>query len=79
MKIIAQCIATAGYCTSSYDPETHECYASVDRVILNEEYWKPYDDAMSNALNSDFGLGFNFDTYELIVFEDGSRHSKKVR
>lgn len=75
-KAIAICIAEAGYGTAYYDPETydceHECYASIRKIILNNEYWKQYGSCMSNSLNCDFDLGFNFDTYKLIVYDDDS-------
>jgi len=81
-KVIAECIATAGYGTDTYDPETYEChhacYACVDDVILNEEYWKQYDPYGSNKLNDDFDLGFNFDKWHLIVYEDGTTKKEEV-
>jgi hypothetical protein len=79
MTLIAQCIATAGYGTTSYDPETsecsHECYACVDTVILNKEYWAQYDN-MSSVLNDEFDLGFNFNRYRLSVFADGTKKAE---
>lgn len=78
-KPIAICIAQAGYGTCYFDPITfdceHECYASINEIILNEKYWSQYDKIMSNALNSDFDLGFNFDNYKLIVYDDGSNEA----
>ena len=79
-KVIAECIATAGYGTDSYDPETsectHACYASIDKVISNEKYWSQYE-SMSETLNNDFGMGFNFEKYHLYVYEDGTTKTKK--
>lgn len=81
MNIIAECIAQAGYGTSSYDPETHECehecYASIVEVISNKEYWDQYENMLSEPLNNDFGLGFNFSYYKLIVYSDGSREAEE--
>lgn len=81
-KIIAECIATAGYGTNYYDPETyecqHECYASVDKVIKNEKYWSVYDSGMSTPLNNDFNLGFNFNKYRLIVYSDFTKESREI-
>ena len=79
--IIAKCVAEAGYGTSYYDPETHECayeaYASVTEVILNEKYWDQYD-SMSRALSMDFDLGMNFESYELTVYRDGTKEAKII-
>lgn len=75
-KIIAQCIATAGYGTCDFDPATgdtdHECYADIDRVLVNDEYWKQYEGHGENALNRDFDLGFNFHRWLLTVYDDGT-------
>ena len=77
MTILAQCYATAGYGTSEYNSETHECthdcYASVDKILINKNYWKKkYGTSMSKKLNKDFGLGYNFKTFKITVFEDGT-------
>jgi len=81
-NILAICIAEAGYGTSSYDPETyecfHECYAGVIEVILNKEYWDQYDGCMSTKLNHDFGLGFSFNKYEITVYKDGAHSVREI-
>jgi hypothetical protein len=81
-KVIAECIAQAGYGTSTYDRVTHECtyscYATITKVIKNEQYWKQYDDYGSGPLNTDFDLGYNFKNYHLFVYADGTKDSKQV-
>lgn len=81
-KVIAECIATSGYGTCCFDEETcecqYECYASVDEVISNKEYWSSYEDCMSGPLNADFNLGFNFDRFRLKVFEDGHKDAIRI-
>lgn len=80
--IVAECLAEAGYGTAYYDRETnecsHECYASIMKVISGKDYWSQYDLVMSNALNHDFRLGFNFKTYRLTVDSDGKRKAIEV-
>ena len=80
--VIAECIVEAGYGTESYDPDSGECYhqsyASMVEVVSNPAYWKQYEEAMSTPLNHDFGLGFNFLTYRLRVYADGTREAEKV-
>jgi hypothetical protein len=81
-EVIAECIADAGYGTDSYDPETSECthssYASIHEVISNPEYWKQYEEMLSEPLNRDFALGFNFDRFRLRVYRDGRREAEKI-
>lgn len=80
-KLIAECVATAGYGTDTYTEEdgcSYECYASVARVISNAAYWAQYESCMSDSLNHDFGLGFNFNTYRLRVYDDGTRQAEKL-
>jgi len=81
-EVIAECIVDAGYGTSIYVEETNECfwesYASIHEVISNPEYWKQYDENLSDALNHDFALGFNFDRFRLRVYRDGRREAEKI-
>jgi hypothetical protein len=81
-KPIAICIAEAGYGTGWYDRETDECfyekYASVEEVILNEEYWNQYE-YLSSSLSYDFDLGFCFDMYKLIVYDNGDKEAIKIK
>jgi hypothetical protein len=80
-SIIAKCIAQAGYGTSSYDRKTgeceHECYAYITKIISNPEYWEQYS-GMSQKLNQDFHLGFNFAHYELTVHANGEQTAVKL-
>jgi len=80
---IAICIAESGYGTSSFDPVTyeceHECYANIEQVILNEDYWKKYDYIMSTELWADFNLDYGFYKYKLNVYDDGSKETLKMK
>ena len=82
MTIIAQCVASTGYGTDYYDPETHDCfqsgYASVDHVILNPEYWSQYE-RMSSALSCDFDLPMGFDDFVLMVDDQGKRSFREPK
>ena len=75
--IIAECIASTGYGTDSYDSESGECthaaYANVDKVILNEAFWNNYESILSASLWSDFRLPWGFDSYRLTVTADGTK------
>ena len=74
---IAQCVASAGYFTSAYDPDdgycVYEAYADIDRVESNAEYWARYEPSGSTALHRDFSLPDTFDRYRLTEWSDGTR------
>ncbi len=80
---IAQCIASAGYGTETYDPETGECtysyYAGVDVVESNAAYWTQYESRCNEALHRDFDLPATFENYRLTAWDDGSRTYELVK
>lgn len=81
--VIAKCEVEAGYGTSYYDEKNnecyHECYASIIKVLLNENYWTKYDSSMSETLNHDFSLGHNFDRFILTVTANGATKAERVK
>ena len=81
-KLVAEAWVDAGYGTADFDEEegdcVHECYASMAKVILNEEYWAKYDSCMDLYLNTHFGLGFCFDRFHIKVYDDGSYTKEEI-
>jgi hypothetical protein len=81
-KPIAVCEVKAGWGTTYYDPETHECahaqYCYIENVILNKQYWvdeygygciEDYEDNLASS----FDLPWDFESYKLTVYSDGTR------
>jgi hypothetical protein len=81
-KLVAEAWVDAGYGTAYYDEEAgdcvHECYASVAKVILNEEYWDKFDTYMDTDLNLRFELGFCFDRFLIKVYDDESYTKEEI-